>query len=496
MTAVVPFTRPFFRGELGKNEGWNVENAALVSAHQPLYPTRYAWTTVNYPMLSFAVLAELHRITHDYIFTARALSLLSLVASSVLVGQIVLKLTASRRPALLAGLFCLALFCVAADYPIYVGMDDPQMFAQVFLLSGLLVYLTAGKRYAGLAIAALLFVVGLCIKQNLIEFPLAVLLDLILISRRRAIWFGLSGLAFEAFAVLLQLHYGGPFFLDELLMPRNWSIEKALQLSGIVLGPLLLPLAVALCVAFALRRRPQQRVAGILLALSLLSGGVFIGGQGVSINMFFGTFLAICILVGQFLAAPWPAKYRNASLVPLALFAWFLIPWILVPSLSDPDAPRDGWNPVLALAHSVASQARFDQEVGLLRSHPGPALCESILRCYMAGKPYVYDPFNATSLIDLGKLDPSVVANAILNHQFAAVQLSGPLEDKSRSEWFAPAILAAIRQSYRPVLQNEDGTIYLPVSEAITAQRIPAPHVLSDCPWRGVRSSASDFCLK
>ena len=77
-TAIVPFARAFFRVEVNYNEGWNIYNASTVANHQLLYPVKYAWTTVNYPMLSFFIFAQLHRLTHDYLFTARAVSLASL----------------------------------------------------------------------------------------------------------------------------------------------------------------------------------------------------------------------------------------------------------------------------------------------------------------------------------------------------------------------------------------------------------------------------------
>jgi len=193
-TAIVPFVRAFFRVEVDYNEGWNVYNASIVADYHLLYREKYAWTTVNYPMLSFFIQAQLHRLTHDYLFTARAVSVLSLTCCSVLVGAIVRSLSGSWQASTLAGFYCLALFCTDAD--IYVGMDDPQMFAQVFFLAGLLVYLWRRESLLAIACAALLFVVGGCIKHNPIDFPLAVLLELALISLRRALWFSGWGLFF------------------------------------------------------------------------------------------------------------------------------------------------------------------------------------------------------------------------------------------------------------------------------------------------------------
>ena len=104
-----------------------------------------------------------------------------------------------------------------------------------------------------------------------------------------------------------------------------------------------------------------------------------------------------------------------------------------------------------------------DREVAFLRVEPGPALCESMLRCYFASKPYVYDPFNATRMVGLGKLDANVVAAALRRHQYGAIQVNGPLADQRRTEMFAPPILAAIRESYHSAFENQDGAIYVPI---------------------------------
>ncbi len=465
LTAIVPFARAFYRVEVNYNEGWNVYNAALETAHRQLYPQPVGWTTVNYPMLFYVLLARLHQWTHDYLFTARVLSLVSLCGCCVLVGSIVYRLSSAWRPALLAGFFCLALFSVAADYPAYVGMDDPQMLALVFFLAGFWVGLGTDRIRVRLALAALLFVLAGSIKHNPIEFPLAVLLDLLFLSPRRALWFAACSATFLAAAIGLQVHYGGPYFLDAMLAPRAYSFERAIEQSAEQLSPLLLPLVISLYMAYRLRHHQTRRIAGILLVLSLLMGVFFSGGSGVSINALFGSYLAMSILIGLFFWRVQQEARPYAVLAPLLLSAWLLIPWLVVPPLDNRASAQVNWNPALALQGISEKQARFDEEVAFLRSQPGPALCESLLRCYYAGKPYRYDPFNATRLIRLHKLDASELVAALRQQQYGAVQLDRP----GYGDTFDPAIIAAIQAYYQPVLENQDVVIYLPNS-ALAAQ--------------------------
>jgi MFS family permease len=471
LAAFVPFARAFYRVEVNYNEGWDVYNAALVAAHGQLYPAKAGWTNVNYPMGWLALVAQLHRWTHDYLFTARVLSLLSLCGCCALVAAIVRRLAPGWRPALLAGFFCLALFAVAADFPAYVGMDDPQIPSLVIYLAGLWVVLRWENSRLGLALSALLFVLAFSTKHNPVEFLLAAFFGLLLVSRRRAAWFAFCSAVFLATSLALHLHYGGPSFLRDMLSPRGYSIEKAFVLSGDYLGPLVLPLAIALYTAYGSRKDPRQRVVSLLLFWGLLLGGYFVGGEGVSINSFFGVYLAISILVGLYFARLEVTAPRRAAYAPAVLFGWLLIvPWLVVPPLDERAQAQIDWNPPLALERIAAAQTRFDAEVALLRSQPGPALCESQLRCYFAGKPYIYDPYNATRLIRLGELDPEVIVAALRSQQYGAVQLSGSIDDNGRTEVFAPSILAAIRQYYQPVLDDRDAVIYLPNS-ALAARR-------------------------
>jgi hypothetical protein len=437
------------------NEGWNIYNASIVANHQLLYPAKYAWTTVNYPMLSFFIFAQLHRLTHDYLFTARVVSLLSLICCSLLVGTIVRSLTGSWRSSSLAGFYCLALFCTDADF--YVGADDPQMFAHVFFLAGLLIYLWRRQSFFALATAALLFVVGGNIKHNPIDFPLAVLLELCFTSLRRALWFSAWGLLFAAVSVVLNIHYGGPAFVGELLAPREYSPAHALDQLVNVFGPVLLPFCVALWTAYILRKDEKRRIAAILFFTTLVVGGYFGGGRGVSINALFSALLALAILIGLFFqeasSERWEwARRPQAVYAPPLLFAWLTIPWIISGNL----------NPLHSMREIVSQQRRFDEDVALLRDRPGPAICESLLRCYFAEKPYRYDPFNATRFIQLGKLDAATIIGEIRQHEYGAIQLDLPIQDEKDSERFDPSVLAAIDENYRPVRSHEDAVIYVP----------------------------------
>ncbi len=469
LTAIYPFARAFFRVEVDYNEGWNIYNAARFANHQFLYPTAYGWQTLNYPMLSFVVMAGLHHFTHDYLFTARTLSLLSLVGCCTLVGLIVCHLAgpgkASKTAAILAGFLCLATFCTNADP--YVGMDDPQLFAHFFFLLAFFLYLRDRTNFAAVTASAALFIVAGNIKHNPIDIPLTVFLDLVLLNGLRglprALWFAFVGLVLAGLSICLNLHFGGPYFLTQMLAPRVWTLGKVFEGIAASLGPLLIPMLFALVAAAAMLRDPKRRIAGILFFSSLVVGSFFGGGLGVFINTFFSCIFAMVIVLGIVAADLIAGRYAWASrrVLNQPLHAWFvptLFAWMIIPAFV-----AGIWNPIAMLRQTAASQREFDSEVAFLKQKSAPVLCESLLRCYFAGQPYVYDPFNATRLIRFQLLDPALVVNGLKTAAYSAVQLDqSPGAAVTETERFSPGILAGIRGNYHPALRGADATILIP----------------------------------
>jgi hypothetical protein len=461
-TAVVPVTDAFRMRELTLNEGWNVGNAQKVTEHLPLYPGTPDWTPVNYPALSFHLSAALDKLTGDYLFTERILSLASLCLSGVLVGLIVFQTGLSRYAAWLSGLFLVALFC--ADARSYVGMDDPQMLAQVFYLAGLYVYVKGDRKGWALELAALLFVLGGNVKHNLIEFPLAVLLDLLFNSPRRALRFAAVGLLLVTVSVLLTTWIDGPAYIFNLLAPRAYSHYRAHFIPWLVLKPILLPTAVALFMALRSWKNPSQRVLALLLLIALPVDIAFCGGNGVWINAMFGSLLAIVLLLGIF----W-AEFPTLPFGPLKALPVAAVCAVFFLSLAIPMKGDIGWgigSIRRAMQSSRASESRYAAEIAFLRQQPGPALCMSPLRCISADKPYLYDAFNAPRWIALGKLNANVMVDHLRNRDYSAVQLGTNVESQlpgcSVTPQCVQSILLAIQQYYRPAFKDQDSVIYLP----------------------------------
>ena len=470
IAAIYPVVRALYHFEVNYKEGWMVYNAVAVARHQPLYATKYGWTTVDYPAVSFYIMAYLSRFSHDYLLTGRFVALGSFAACCALIGLIVRKLTGHFAPALFAAIFCAVLFFAAATQ--YIGLDDPQMLAEVFFLGGLLLYISRPPSVGRVALIVFLFVLGGNIKHNLLDLPLAVFIDLWLSSRRKALQFLLFSAVFVACSIAVSIKVAGPFFIQNMLSVRPYSLLGALGDFIYYYYAILLPFVAALIWAVRARGNSSERVIRIFFFSSLFTGMLFSGGSGISINVYFGNFLAISIVMGMLLGAVWRApstflkyEFLGRRSVPLILFGSLLVPFALS---GYSNVPR-------RVAELPEKQRRFDAEVSFLKAQPGPAICESLLRCYYAGKPYIYDPYSATRLVNLKKLDSSQLVGEIQKAQYGAIQLHGPLPSLERpNERFPADVLDAIGSYYNLSVQDQDCAIYVPKagSKAVTESRL------------------------
>jgi hypothetical protein len=289
------------------------------------------------------------------------------------------------------------------------------------------------------------------------------MLDLALVSRKRLLQFSMTGAALVVIAILLNIRIGGPYFIAQILTPRPYSMVESWRRWVEYYPVILVPFLAAGVTAIWIAKKDSLRILSLLFWTSLVIGIGFAGGHGVSINTFFSNTVAISILLGIFFvrlgeaAERWPRqRLLLRAGVPLALFAWLFIPL----------ACNDILSPFHNYERFRGAQTRFVRQVALLQAQPGPALCESLLRCYVAGKPYVYDPFNSTSLIQLGKLDQGAIVARIEDKQYGAIQFDrSPLPDGrllDTNQRFVNPIVEATARNYRSELSNDDCAIYVP----------------------------------
>jgi hypothetical protein len=248
-------------------------------------------------------------------------------------------------------------------------------------------------------------------------------------------------------AVLLALtiRIDGPYFLAHLLVPRTMNawLYRLCQFATIFQ----VPLAMAIVWSLYQGRRALDNIMILSAAAALLLAAAFAGGDGVDANIFFDSIFTLIVLAALLFAqlVPVVAGLKRRGLLFTALLA--------APSLGilieAPDTLRNEWHE----ARSLQSRSHeFDADVALLRTRPGPALCEDLRVCFEAGKPFVYDAYFTKAQVKTRRLREADLIALVKNASFSTVQLTvdsqeslGPRERDRFTAGFMEALLARYR---------------------------------------------------
>jgi hypothetical protein len=91
------------------------------------------------------------------------------------------------------------------------------------------------------------------------------------------------------------------------------------------------------------------------------------------------------------------ADFPRAATTVLLIVPFFLTSLVVLPRRIPADL---GHKP----DETALAEAEFTGVSNFIKSRPGPALCETMLLCYAAGKPETYDPFAVDMLVRTGKI--------------------------------------------------------------------------------------------
>ena len=429
------------------NEGWNAYHATAAMAGGSPYPSPPSFMTNNYPPLSFYIVGALGRALGDMIVAGRLLSLAAFVAIAGCISVTLRMFACSAVDAAFGALIFAACLLLNSDY---VGMNDPQLLGHAIAMAGLLLVLRQPRDVPTLATAALLFTLAFFVKHNLIVLPLSVTVWLALYDRRIALRLAFSGAAFlivgliafrviYGFDLLRTLHSARVFAFHDLLV--NLSL-------WLIWG--LLPLVVAGAL-FAVRRDDKYVVlCALYVLMSFIVGVSYFGGAGVDVNAMFDADIALALAGGLALnrfadrGVGATSAIVGACLLPLAIGLWtnFNADWF------------DGnyW------LHPMRDEAvAVKEDIAVLHTHNGPALCETLAYCYWAGKAPEVDVFNSGQQFATQSRNDNALVRMVETHYFSAMQFDtlSPFALGSR-------VRQAVDRAYRIDHSNDDGVFLVP----------------------------------
>ena len=397
---VWPVWRAFFPLEIWGNEGWNAYHADAATRGLQLYPPSDGLTANNYPPLSYYVIGWLGRLFGDPLYVGRAVSLIATLGIGVAAASVVRQFGGTRAARLIAAFWFVATMARFFEY--YVGMNEPQLFSLAVMSAGLAWFVRRQRQGRAVEPAILLMVLAGFIKHNFITLPLVALIWLTFDNWRLGLRATLVGAAAAALGLAICAWIFAPYFIADMLMPRTYHLARALSTIGRL--QFILPAMVLWGIwAWCERRSKPARFTALLIGIALALCLAQKSGAGVDENAQFE--LIFCIAVGIGLAydgllrdplrTGWPVN--RISLLVLGV----LIVRLLISSrlefayvLASPQ--------YRALAAENAAVARA--EAVRVAAIPGPIACSNLVVCRMAGKPFVYDHFWITQMIETGML--------------------------------------------------------------------------------------------
>lgn len=470
-----PVKRIFANVEVNYNEGWNAYRADMVAKGIRLYgePPKGFGTATAYPPISFHLISWLGG-TNNYLVAGRLVSLLSLIATGVLIGLIVRKAGGSKSAAIFSFLlYELGIVLLRADR---VGMYDPQLLGEALSAAGLYFYVRDPDSKRLLCMSAIFFCLGGFTKHNLIALPAAVAIDLLFRSWRAfTTWAGAMVVSAGLLTVVTIL-VDGRFFFVHLLgngggrtysFMMAWSqfhhyVEKFQTL--LVIGT-----------AWSIRSFRSRRL--FVAAFVLSHGTAFLlgGGYGVDLNIFFNGFAVTVVICGLALSdvssallAQKPGGLNPTAAMMFGLF--FISVMIFVPGQLKRDRAQ--------MRELPTREKEFQSAVDFLKAHPGPALCESHLLCYEAGKPFEFEPFSVRDQMMTGRIHEDDVLELLKTHHFQAVEvalrsdegdlsdaelrtsLSNDQKDPEKMRRFSPNFMSELLSDYQLSERTSDMAIF------------------------------------
>jgi len=425
------------------NEGWNAYHAAAAISGAPLYPGLQSFMINNYPPLSFYLVGGLGRVIGDNIFAGRIVSLLSFFFVLFGIYVAALRMVCKRFEACFAALLFAGGLLVFTDY---VGIDDPQMLAHAIAMAGFLLLLGEPRGTVHVAAAALLFVLAVFVKHNVIAMAVVTTVWLAVYDRRNAVRLVALGVTLSICGLILFHIVYGTGLLAQLISARIYSLDNLHNGFDRWLHWSLVPL-VGLTVLASLRWDDRYvRLVSFYAAFATILGIGFLGGSGVDVNVMFDADIALALGVALLLE-----RSARGVFAPLAAVAYvlplFFAAWT-----------TDGWRDTDYWLHPMRDEASLAQEdITFLAARQGPALCEMQSFCYWARKPAAVDVFNVGQQFDTGARGDAPLVAMIEARRFRVVQF-----DPDSPYSLGENVHDAIARAYRLDHEDDYGSFYVP----------------------------------
>jgi hypothetical protein len=457
-----PVQRISQSADINYNEGWNTYRAEMAAHGDPLYARPPQFAVTNYPPLSFHFLGFLGKRWGGFTAAGRWAALASLAFLAIAMAALVREFAGQWRLGVYAAL--LFILGLAVFVPDRIAMNDPQFLGLALSFAGLLLYVRNPRSNGLLCASAIVFAVSLFTKHNLLAFPAAVGLQLLLLRawKHFAIWLGALA-AMSGGLLFLTFWWDGPYFLAHLLAPRSYSIMSGWGRIEPYLLDFQILFAAALLWSVFYATSSTRNLLAIAFVLAHIIGFGFAGGDGVVENVLFDA-LVMVVVITAIGMGDLESKLIGLRFGNLILLLALLMPYLGIFAL----LPRILYNQHQASQVRPQLDGEFRQAVAFLQNRPGPALCEDLLLCYDAGKPPFFDAFYVNSQLKIGRLRESDVLAYVDGTRLPTIEIEVPAGQPLlpvASFRFSAPVMRAILERYRPAVRGSRFTLLVPKDE-------------------------------
>jgi hypothetical protein len=207
MSIALPVASIGFDWARTHQEGWNAYHAGRAAAGETLYAGAFA-RSINYPFLSFYLIAWLKPLFGNLVIIGRSINVISL-ACLVMCSALIVRRLGGRGPEM-AFAAAAVLGFVHIQAAAWIAVDEPQMLAEALSFGGLLCYLSGRPTLWRLAACALLCCAAGFTKPITAAIPISVTIDLLWRDRRLFLIWCLCGIgALALFTALTYAIAGG-----------------------------------------------------------------------------------------------------------------------------------------------------------------------------------------------------------------------------------------------------------------------------------------------
>jgi hypothetical protein len=457
-----------FTFEINYNEGWNLYNADRLIHGAIVYDDNY-WRINNYPIGSFLIIAAANVLFHDLLLSGRLVALVSFAAIAVFAAMAVRRFGGGRTDAVF-GAGCAMGFCYLMA-PAWIMADDPQTLGEAIMLGALVSYVARPPGRLNLLRTAFLVALGGFVKHSLLAIPIAITLDLAFRSPRRVVFWLVSCAGFvTGFLGLTQIVAGGDL-IDHLMSPRRFGWYGARYHLMKYLRLFKFPLTVIVLGA-SLFLAADRMILAAWGIISIISATILSGFEGTSYNMFQDAAVFLGVAAGVVMSELRKSEFRGRLARMLTSALPFLVAQPILARV--PDTAVQVYDGRALLESDRKRQETFLADAKFVSDKQGPAICESLLICYVAGQPFILDPFNSRQSILSGRLDQGELIRRIAAREFAVIQLHADICDdpttqschilhyRQKVDRFTDEVLYAIDQYYGVTRRSAFGSFYVP----------------------------------